>query len=215
MRTVKEWLVWFGIVGLHCTLLYPVSLLSGWSSQKSKYQYRDQWATRYYVVGLVHCSAVVLWGELDYRVWVLWGELVEEEVKTGGRMVAQWPGIPETHVTKFYSWLFGLFISFLSSSENDTLIDYFSRYSWESLNGPSCFICGEYVLLTLKDHKKYVEPVNGSREVLPLKVKVENWCYFNISYSSPPTAAALSLLLFLRPWYWKLHIIAGWLGPCG
>ena len=43
----------------------------------------------YYVVGLVHCSAVVLWGELDYRVWVLWGELVEEEVKTGGRMVAQ------------------------------------------------------------------------------------------------------------------------------
>ena len=29
----------------------------------------------YYVVGLVHCSAVVLWGELDYRVWVLWGEL--------------------------------------------------------------------------------------------------------------------------------------------
>ena len=30
------------------------------------------------------------------------------------------------------------------------------------------------LLLTLKDHKKYVEPVNGSREVLPLKVKVEN-----------------------------------------
>ena len=43
----------------------------------------------YYVVDLVHCSVVVLWGELDYRVWVLWGELVEEEVKTGGRMVAQ------------------------------------------------------------------------------------------------------------------------------
>ena len=86
MRTVKEWLVWFGIVGLDCTLLYPVSLLSGWSSQKSKYQYRDQWTTTSRF-GALQCRCSL--GELDYRVWILWGELVEEEVKTGGRMVAQ------------------------------------------------------------------------------------------------------------------------------
>ena len=84
-------------------LLSTVSIIQQWQQLDDIYQCRALEVERKFRDGgiIAKSKVIILASDKEGgKEWLgsfLWGELGEEEVQTGGRMVGQWPGIPETH----------------------------------------------------------------------------------------------------------------------